>query len=47
MFTVAKSGHPTEGCTLGWLFIVFGQEMLEFGTLIMLSGYFLWLGHAQ
>ena len=30
-----------EGCTLGKVFIVFEQEMQEFGGLGMLSVYFL------
>ena len=41
VFTVAKSGHPMEGCTLVELFIVFKQEMQGFGALGMLSDYFL------
>ena len=41
VFTVAKSGHPVEGCTLAELFIVFKQEMQGFGILGMLSDYFL------
>ena len=40
-FTVPKSGHPMEGCTLAELFIVFKQEMQGFGALGMLSDYFL------
>ena len=40
VFTVAKSGHPIEGCTLAELFIVFKQEMQGFGILGMLSDYF-------
>ena len=47
MFTIAKSGHPMEGCTLGGAFIVFGQEMQEFGTLGKLSAYFLCSEYAQ
>ena len=43
----AKSGHPMEGCTLGWVFILLEQEMQEFGALGILSYYFLWLEHAQ
>ena len=41
VFTVAKSGHPMEGCTLGGAFIVFKQVMQGFGVLGMLSDYFL------
>ena len=41
VFTVAKSGHPIEGCTLGGAFIVFKLEMQKFGVLGMLSDYFL------
>ena len=41
VFTIAKSGHPMEGYTLGWVFIWLEQEMQEFGTLGMLSDYFL------
>ena len=41
VFTVAKSGHPMEGCTLGGAFIGFKQEMQGFGILGMLSDYFL------
>ena len=47
MFSVTKSEHPMEGCTLGGVFIVLEQEMQEFGRLSMLSDYFLWSGHAQ
>ena len=47
MFSVTKSGHPMEGCTLGKVFIVLEQEMQEFGGLGMLSGHFLWPEHAQ
>ena len=42
-----KSGHRMEGCTLGWAFIGLEQEMQEFGTLGMLSIYFLCSEHAQ
>ena len=36
-----------EGCTLGGVFIVFQQEIQQFGRLSMLSSYFMWSGHAQ
>ena len=35
-----------EGCTLSGAFIWFEQEMQEFGTLGMFSGYFLFTEHA-
>ena len=41
VFTLAKSGHPMEGCTLGGVFRAKEQEMQEFGRLSMLNGYFL------
>ena len=37
VFTVAKSGHPMEGYTLGGAFIVFKQVMQGFDVLGMLS----------
>ena len=36
-----------EGCTWGGVFILFEQEMQEFGTLGMISGHFLCIEHAQ
>ena len=47
VFSVTKSEHPMEECTLGGVFIVLEQEMQEFGRLSMLSDYFLCSGHAQ